>query len=283
MATHIHRNDTLLLLRVFLTVVLAVLVVVALFPLYYLLAFSLKSNIEIFQTNPMGIPRAWLWKNYIFALGTGNVGRYLLNSIIVTSGSIALTLASAMPAAYALIRMKWRLSRPAMVVFMSGFMIAPHAALLPVFLMLQRLHLTSTYFALIIPYTAFSISIAIYIYSGFLRTLPRELEESAYIDGSSSFRTFVAIIAPLLSAPTVAAAIQTYIFAWNDLLFANVFINKESLKTLTAGILSMVGYYATEWGPIGAGLTIATLPTLIIYMLISGRVQQSLMSGALKG
>jgi raffinose/stachyose/melibiose transport system permease protein len=231
----------------------------------------------------MGIPRAWLWKNYVFALGTGNVGRYLVNSVIVTSGSIALTLGSAMPAAYALIRMKWRLSRLAMAVFMSGFMIAPHAALLPVFLMLQRLHLTSTYFALIIPYTAFSISIAIYIYSGFLRTLPRELEESAYMDGSSSFRTFVAIIAPLLSAPTVAAAIQTYIFAWNDLLFANVFINKESLKTLTAGILSMVGYYATEWGPIGAGLTIATLPTLIIYMLISGRVQESLMSGALKG
>ena len=188
MATHVKRDESLLPLRMLLIALLVALVLVALFPLYYLLSFSLKANTEIFQTNPMGLPQAWLWRNYVFAFGTGNVGRYLLNSVIVTSGSIALTIACAMPAAYALIRMKWRFSRVAMGVFMSGFMIAPHAALLPVFLVLQRLHLTSTYFALIIPYTAFSISIAIYIYSGFLRTLPRELEESAFMDGSSQFR-----------------------------------------------------------------------------------------------
>ena len=135
----------------------------------------------------------------------------------------------------------------------------------------------------IIPYIAFGLPMAIYLFISFMESLPREMEEAAAIDGCGIYQMFFKIIFPLIRPAIATVSIFTFISSWNELMFAVTFINKSQYKTLTVGIMSMVGAYTTKWGEIGAGLMIATIPTVIMYLLLSEQVQQSLVAGAVKG
>lgn len=269
--------------RVFMQLGLIIWAVISLFPLYWLLTFSLKDNGEIFGGNIIGLPQNWLFSNYESALIGGKVGLYLANSIIVTGATILLTALVSLMAAYALTRMVWRGRRAMNVFFLLGLMIPIHAALLPLFLVMSRLKVLSTHLALILPYTGFAISMAILIISGFIDGIPRELEEAACIDGASIYQIVFRIITPMLMPAISTVMIFTFLQSWNELLFAQVFISTDTARTLTAGIQTMYGQYQTDWGPIGAALVVATLPILVIYLLMSGQVQKSLVAGAVKG
>ncbi|AEY64441.1 carbohydrate ABC transporter permease [Clostridium sp. BNL1100] len=264
-------------------VILGVWTITSLFPIYWLICFSLKDNSEIFGGNVAGIPKHFIWKNYSKAFSGGKVGTYLFNSTFVTAVTILLTIVVATMYTYAMIRMKWKFQKVSMSLMLLGLMIPIHAALLPVFYMMKTFHIINTLWSLIIPYTAFAIPMAIMIISGFLDSIPRELEEAACIDGCSIYRTFISIILPLLRPAIATVSIFTFLQAWNELMFAVVFINKDSAKTLTVGIQSMSGQYQTSWGPIGAALVVATIPTLLIYLLLNKQVQKSLVAGAVKG
>src|SRR5690606_24545813 len=168
-------------------------------------------------------------------------------------------------------------------IFLIGLMIPIHASLLPIFLVLKNMGLLNSHLSLILPYTGFGMSLAIVVITNFFNALPRELEESAFIDGSGIYRTFARIMMPLVMPAIVTISIFTYLTAWNELMFAITFISNEDLKTLTVGIMSMAGQYSTEWGPIGAGLFLATLPSIVLYMLMSTQVERSLTAGAVKG
>lgn len=257
--------------------------IICLFPIYWLVCFSLKDNAEIFGENIAGLPRSWIFSNYQSAFMGGNVGIYLLNSVIVTGMTILLTIIVAVTASYALERMVWKLRKIAMTIFMIGIMIPIHAALLPVFYMMQTLHILNTTWSLIIPYVAFAMPVAIMIMAGFVAGIPRELEESASIDGASIYKIFLTVILPLLKPAIATVSIFTFIQAWNELMFATVFISNNAKKTLTVGIQSMSGQFLTQWGPIGAALVVATIPTIVIYLLLNRQVQDSLVMGAVKG
>lgn len=231
----------------------------------------------------MGWPKVLRWGNYKFALLTGNVGEYFLNSVIVTIATLVITTIVSLMATYALVRMKWKFQKVMYALLMLGLMIPIHASILPVMTILKKLHLLSTYWALIIPYTAFDIPFTTMIFSGFMINIPREIEEAACIDGCSIYKLLRKIIIPLMKPAIATAAIFNFLNAWNELMFATLFINDDKYKTLTAGIQSMAGQYVTEWGPIGAGLVIATFPTVIIYLFLAERVQSSLVAGAVKG
>lgn len=265
------------------SLIIFLIAVIQLYPLVWLLLFSLKDNSEIFGENIVGLPHHFLWQNYANALSQGNVGRFLINSIIVTGLTILFSGILGVSASYAIARMRWKLRKPVMILFLLGLMVPIHAALLPLFLILKRLQLYNTYWALIVPYTAFALSMGIFIFVGFMQSLPKELEESALIDGCSIYRAFVSIILPLIKPAIATVSIFTYLSAWNELMFAIQFISKQQYKTLTVGIMSMVGQYSTNWGPIGAGLVIATVPTLVIYILMSRQVQRSFIASAIKG
>lgn len=264
----------------------AALIVVAfiqLFPLYWMFTFSLKDNSEIFGGNPLGIPTKWLWSNYSNALLGGNVGHYFINSVIVTAATILFTVIFSVMASYALTRMVFKIRKQMNSFFILGLTVPLHSALLPIFVMLRNLKMVNSYWALIIPYSAFAIPMAILIFSGFMASLPRELEEAACIDGCSIYRIFFSIIMPLMRPAMATVTIFTFLQAWNELMFAVVFISDVRFKTLTVGIQSLAGQYTTDWGPIGAGLMVATIPTLIIYAFMSKKVQDSLVVGAVKG
>ena len=257
--------------------------VISLFPLYWMITFSLKSNSEIFGGNPVGLPREWLFGNYANAFGSGNLGGYFLNSVIVSTATILLTVFVSAMSSYAMMRMKWKLSKVTMSILMLGLMVPIHAALLPVFVMMRNIGLINTLWSLILPYTGFAVPMGIMIISGFITSVPKELEEAAFIDGCNIYQMFFTIILPLLKSAVATVSIFTFLQSWNELMFAVVFISRESARTLTVGIQSMSGRYFTEWGPIGAALTVATVPTLIIYLALSGQVQKSFVAGAVKG
>ncbi len=263
------------------TVFLVLVALIQLFPLYWMFMFSLKDNKEIFGANPMGLPRAWQWGNYSKIFTAGNMGLYLLNSVIVTASTILLTLLLSAMATYAIVRMKWKLSKLVYNIFLVGMMLSVQAVMLPLYINLQPI--LSTHWALILPYVAFAMPQAILLMVGSLEALPKEMEEAAFIDGANIYRLFYVIILPMLAPILSTVAILTFLSSWNEYMLALVFISTDKLKTVTVGVNDMVGKYSTKWGVVGAGLTVATLPTLIMYALLSKNITNSLAMGAVKG
>lgn len=257
--------------------------VIQLYPLVWLVLFSFKNNNEIFGGNVAGLPHVWKIENYINAFQQAHVLDYLFNSVLVTALTILFVVVLASMSAYAIERMVWRGSKLSMKIILLGMMVPIHAALLPLFMVLKSFHLLNTYWGLIIPYVAFGLPMAVFILTSFYASLPRELEEAAAIDGCSIYRIWASIMLPLVKPAIATVSIFTYISSWNELMFAVTFISKREYKTLTVGIMSMVGTFTTKWGEIGAGLVIATVPTIFIYMLLSEQVQKSLVAGAVKG
>ena len=254
-----------------------------LFPVYWMFTFSLKDNKEIFGENVVGLPKHWLWSNYTSAMNTGKMGRYFLNSTIVSVATILITLGVALLATFALTRLIWKRRKALNKFFMLGLTIPIHASIVPVYVTLSRLHMLNTYWALIIPYAAFSLSMAILVCTGFMNEIPRELDEAACIDGCGIWRIFFKVIAPLMKPAVATVGIYTFLQCWNELMFANIFISKTELKTLPVGVQALSGQYTTAWGPIGAALVLATFPTLFIYIFLSKKIQESFVAGAVKG
>ena len=257
--------------------------VICVFPVYWMFTFSLKSNDEIFGQNVMGLPREWLWSNYERALNVGNMGRYFLNSLLVTIVSILFVLIAAIMATYAMTRLQWKGRKRMNSFFMLGLTIPIHAAIVPLYTTLSRLGMLNSYWALIIPYSAFSLSMGILISIGFMGDIPYDLDEAAFLDGCGVWGIFFRVIVPLMLPAVSTVGIYTFLQCWNELMFATVFISKEAYKTLPVGIQGLSGQYTTEWGPIGAALAMATIPTLIVYIFLSKQIQESFIAGAVKG
>ncbi|MBE5827984.1 MAG: carbohydrate ABC transporter permease [Butyrivibrio sp.] len=256
---------------------------VNLFPIYFMFTFSLKSNEEIFGANIIGLPKDWLWSNYTRAMGTGNMGLYFVNSLIVTTLAIGISLFAAMMATYAITRISWKLSKLTNAFFMLGLTIPIQASIVPVYVVLSKLHWLNKYSTLIVPYSAFALSMSILICTGFMVEIPYALDEAARIDGCSLTGTFFRIILPLMKPAVSTVGVYSYLQCWNEFMFANVFISDSAHRTLPVGIKALSGAYTTDWGPIGAALVIATFPTLIFYIFLSRRIQESFIAGAVKG
>ena len=263
--------------------VLVIWAVISLFPVYWMLTFSLKNNSEIFGENAIGLPKYWIWENYSKAMNTGNMPRYFLNSVIVAIATILITLIASIMATYAITRLEWKWRKGMNKFFMLGLTIPIHASIVPLYTTLARVKMLNSYWALIIPYSAFSLAMGILISVGFMGDIPYDLDEACFIDGCGVWGTFVRIIAPLMMPAVATIGIYTFLQCWNELMFANVFISKDSLKTLPVGVQGLSGQYTTDWGPIGAALSIATIPTLLVYVFLSKQIQDSFIAGAVKG
>lgn len=265
-------------------IILLLIACVQIFPLYFLLTFSLKGNSEIYDPQAIfALPKYWLFSNYSQAMLGGEILQYFLNSVIYAVVAVMVSNLLAAMAGYAIARMRWRLSNAAFIVFTLGLMIPTQATLLPLYLMMDKFGLRVGYLSLLIPYTAFAIPMTVMILYGFYKSIPLDMEEAAYIDGCGVFRMFFRIILPIISPVIATASIFAFLGTWNELLFANTLVDDQQFKPITVGILSFVGEHSTEWGVIGAGMVIATLPAVIIYIILSGKIQDSLVVGAVKG
>ena len=264
-------------------IILILWAIISIFPVYWMLTFSLKTNAEIFGENVAGLPRNWVWQNYVKAFHTGNMPRYFLNSLIVAVATIVITLTASVMATYAITRLRWKGRKRMNSFFMLGLTIPIHASIVPLYTTLAKIKLLDTLWALIIPYSAFSLAMGILVCTGFMGDIPYDLDEAAMLDGCGTWGIFFRIIVPLMKPAVATVGIYTFLQCWNELMFANVFINSDKWRTLPVGVQSLSGQYTTDWGPIGAALSIATIPTLIFYIFMSKKIQDSFVAGAVKG
>lgn len=262
---------------------LCVVAAIQIYPLIWMILFSFKSNPEIFGGNILGLPQKWLWSNYRTALETAKIGVYFFNSVKVSFFSIILSIVTALMVSYAIARMDWKFKRKTLNYFLLGMMIPGQAILVPLYMLALRMGLINTHLILVLMYSVFALPTSIYIFVSFLEGIPREMEESAFMDGASVYRTFLQIIVPLIAPAVGTIVILNFLGVWNEFLFAFIFVDKESLRTIPVGLQSLNGRYFTNWGPIGAGMVVATMPTLLIYLIFSRQIQKGMVVGAVKG
>lgn len=260
---------------------LAVNAVIMIYPLFVMVTSSFKTNAEIFSS-PLSLPTHFSTANLEKVWTETNFVRYLANSVGITAASVALILLVSTLAGYAIARYRFRLSSLALMFFLSGMTVPLKLAIIPLFIQLDTLGLVDSYLGLVLVYVAMGIPSAVFIMTGFLRTLPRELEESARMDGASELRIMWSIMLPLARPALVIVAIQNAVPIWNDFFFPLVLITSDNLKTLPQGLTVFVGEFTTDWGVLFTGLTLAALPITLLYIVLSKQFISGITQGAVK-
>jgi len=251
--------------RLLVYVVLIVLVVAVLYPLFWMVVTGFKTNQEMFG-DAWGLPSQLRWENFLNAWNQGVV-RYLFNSGVVTVASVFTTVSVGALAAYALTRLRIPLATPITIGILGGMMLSPTIALIPLTMLLHTLGIFDTYWALIVLYTAFRIPFTVFLIRAYMLTISKEIEDAAIVDGASRFQIFWMVILPLSRPIIVSAALLQALFAWNEFVFALVFINNQDLKTLPVGLLDMQSRFLTNYPVMFAALTLAALPMLVIFLV----------------
>lgn len=253
-----------------------------LYPLFWLFISAFKTNAE-FMNRPFALPEAWQLENFTRAWASSKMGTAFLNSVIVSVVSLALTLFIAALASYVLARFKFRFKGWIMTFFVVGMLIPIHSTLVPLFILMKQISLLNTYWALILPYTAFALPTAIFVLTAYLSSVPKEIEEAAYIDGTGLWGVFLRIMLPISLPALATVSILSFLHSWNDFSFALVFISKTSLKTLPLSIATFADGYQTDYGLTLAAMTISVIPTIAMYLMFQEQVMKGMTAGAVKG
>mgnify|MGYP005834990589 CR=1 FL=1 len=251
------------------------------YPLFNMVVSSLKTTREIFQ-NPFGFPLAPQWQNFWIVWVEKGFYRYFGNSLWVTFLSMVFVLLFGSMASYGLSRYSFRLSLLLYLLFLSGIMLPLKAAIIPLFILIKNLGLMDRHLSIILIFIAMGLPSTVFILSGFMKTVPKELEYAARIDGCNDLSIYGRIVMPI-SAPALAlVTIYNAVPIWNDFFFPLVFIQSDRLKTLPVGLSSFFGQYSTNWSLLFSGLSIAILPMLILYLCMSNYFIRGMTAGAVK-
>lgn len=251
-----------------------------LYPLYWMVISSFKSYEEIFN-NVWGLPSVWHFENYSTAWNMG-ISSYFVNSVVVTVVSILLVVLIGSMAAFTLSRYKSKWIDVSLIFIIGGLMMNPQVALIPLFELLTVMDLIDTRWALILTYVAFRLPLAIILLRAFFLSVPKELEESAIIDGCSEFGIFTKIYLPLTIPILITTVVLTAFFAWNEFLFATVFIDSDVLKTIPSGLMNFRDALRTDWGVLLAGMVIASIPMVLLLIFLQRFLVRGLAEGSIK-
>lgn len=261
---------------------LAIYALLTLYPLIWLFISSFKSN-QDFYGKPFSLPSEWQVENFTKAWKVAGIGTALTNSVIVTAAAMVLTLFLGTLAAYVLARLQFKLKGPIMALFVLGMLIPIHSTLVPLFIMMKKMGILDSHLALILPYTAFELPVAIFVVVAYLTSVPKEVEEAAMIDGNGYWGIFFRIIFPLAVPAMATVAILAFLRFWNDFAFALVFINKQALKTLPLSLSIFSDGFGTDYSLTMAAMAIAVIPTIIIYLIFQEQIMKGMVAGAVKG
>lgn len=251
-------------------------------PLYYFLASAFKSNEEIFA-HPFALPDSLGFGNFRTAYTSASLGPAIVNSAVVTVLSLALTLLLALPASFALARSTGRLASAMEKVFSLGFLIPTFAALFPTFLLAAATGLfhTQLFMVLFLPATAMPLSVVILVQ--FMRTIPREMEEAARMDGASTYTVLRHIYTPMCLPGIATVVLLNFLTFWNEYLYSLVIIGPDpDQRTVQAALPTLKAVIGTDYGVLTAGTVLTLIPVWIVYTVLQKRMQQALISGAVK-
>jgi raffinose/stachyose/melibiose transport system permease protein len=271
--TRISRNVVFLGLLIFALMIL--------YPLFWMVISSFKSYQEIYS-NVWALPSEWHFENYALAWEKG-IQSYFLNSAYVTGFSILLTVMTGTMAAFVLARYRNRWIDAALLFIIGGLMMNPEVALIPLFEILTFFNLIDTRWALILTYVAYRLPLTIILIRAFFLTVPKELSESALIDGCSEFGIYWRIYLPLSIPIVITSVIINAFYAWNEFLFATVFINSSELKTIPSGLMVFRDALRTDWGVLLSGMVIASVPMVILLIVLQKYLVRGLSEGSVKG
>lgn len=260
-----------------------VLAAVVLFPIYILISLSLKSPAQA-SKSPFSVPTHPTLANFEHAWnggGTGipSIGRSLFNSGVTTLAVVVVLIAVAGPAGYALGRRTGRLSATMSAVFVSGLILPAQLGFIPLFVAMSRSRLTGTRIGLILVYLGLLMPLAVFLYTGFFRKLPREYEEAAAVDGAGPIRTFGYVVLPLMRPISGTVALLTGMQVWNDFFTPLVFTGGTDKVTTPVDVYSFVGQYTTQWNLVFATVVIALGPVVIIYIFFQKYLIRGFESG----
>lgn len=269
------------IIMVLIAIVLVTFSLSIIYPLIWMVLSGFKTNLEIF-TSTWALPQSWSWENYKAAWEYG-VANYMLNSVIVTVLTVLLTVFVSALAAYVLSRFEFKYKILVFIFILGGMMVAPEVTLISLYKMLQAMHLYDTYWALILTYTAFHLSFTIFLMRSYILSIPREIEESAVIDGCGSFRVFLYIIVPLSKPIIATSALLAAMWAWNEFMFALVFTKSTAMRTLPVGLVNLQGTFSTNWPMLLASLTISASVMIIVFLIFQKQMVRGLTQGGIKG
>lgn len=270
--------------RLPINLLIAALLIVEVYPMVWVFLGSFKQQDEFLNSPFWALPRSFSFDNYVSAFTQGQLGKYVVNSVLSVFPSLFLTLAIGTAAAFALEVMVWKGRAPVLLLFLAGIMVPGQMVLLPLFTAYFRTGLTGTLWPLIITYTASGLPLAVFMIATYFRSVPRELFEAATIDGANIFRSFWSIGIPMVRNAIFTVGLVQFFFLWNDLLIALTFTNSNDLRTIQVGLLNFTGQYgAVQYGPTFAAICINILGTLLIYLFLNNRVQEGLAAGSVKG
>ncbi len=279
-----RRRQRLNVHRTLATVVIALIVIVQVYPLAWLFITSVRTEQDFASGNPFALPTEITFDNYARAFETGNLGLNILNSLVVTLGANLLIVLLGMMAAYALQVLGFRFSRVVRALFLIGIIVPVQIALVPLFIDYSSVNLLDTYQSMIIPLAGFALPMSIYLFSSFYEYIPRETYEAASIDGAGPYRIFGQITFPLSVNTIVTIVLVNSIFIWNDFIFANTFVLSDDLKTIPLGLQNYIGAMGNvDWTATFAAVCITITPLLLVFLVLNKAMIYGLESGATKG
>jgi len=267
--------------NVVLYAILIVVSIVMFFPMVWMFYTSLKTNEEIYA-NAWALPQNPQFSNFMKAWRVGQLGRYVWNSIVCTSTSLVAIIAISSLGAYAFSRLTFRGRDILFALFLLGLIIPVHIVLIPLYSAMAHMGLHRTRLSVILPYIAWELPLSIYILRAFFLTLPSELEDAARIDGCGTFGVLWRILLPLVRPGLATVGIFSSLSIWNEVLLAFVFLKDESLKTLPVGLYAFYGYHLTNLSLLFAGLTVVTVPMIILFLIFQRQLIEGLTVGSLK-
>lgn len=283
------------LAKVVIYLFLWILAIIIIVPVAWVFVASIKENSE-FYGSPWALPKGLHFQNFADAWQTADMGSYVLNSVFVTALGIFLLIIIALPAAYVLARFKFKSSKLWNVLFMAGLFINVNYIVVPIFLMLNNgdaklrqwfgaPFFLNNLFILALVYASTALPFTIYLLSGYFKSLAKDYEEAAYVDGAGYWRTMIQIIMPMAKPSIVTVILFNFLSFWNEYIISMTLLTKPELKTLPVGLMNLMAAQksAVQYGQMYAGLVIVMLPTLILYICVQKKLTQGMTLGGLKG
>jgi raffinose/stachyose/melibiose transport system permease protein len=284
MITDFHYQGASLAKKIFITVMIAIMVIYAiliLYPLFNMFTSSFKSNRAILTT-PFSLPSEFSIQNFKTVWIDKGFSHFFFNSILVTGVSMAFVILFGSMAAYGIARYSYRGNTLVYMLFLSGIMLPLKAAIIPLFLLIKQLGLINSRLSVIMIFMAMGLPSTVFILSGFMKSIPIELEYAARIDGCNDFSIYRRIVMPMVAPAIALVTIYNAVPIWNDFFFPLVFLQSNSKKTLPVGLSTFFGQHSTNWNLLFTGLSIAIFPMLILYLFMSKYFIKGMTAGAVK-
>ncbi len=267
------------------SIVSVVLLGVLLFPLYWALITSLKTEQEIFQNPPTFYPHVLNSKSYAAQVETGdfNMFRSFANSFLISVGATVIAVVLAVPASYGIAKYHFKGRKVMLLSFLVTQMLPVSVLLTPMFIMFKNMHVYNTWVAAVLADATIGIPFSVLILKNYFSSIPKDLEEAAYLDGCNKFTAFIRILIPIAKPGVMVCAIFSFLYAWGDLAYGMTFILDQEKRPITAGIFNFMGQYGTKWSYLTAFAVVTIIPVALIFIFMQKYIVSGMTSGAVKG